>query len=54
MLYVLWAAVVLFFSALFIADGAHFPFLVCLILGLMAVLIVPAMRYIIRVFRYDC
>lgn len=53
MLYVLVTGIVLFSAALLMADGVRFPFLICLILGLMAVLIVPAMRYIIRVFHYD-
>lgn len=52
MLYVLVTGVVLFFAALMIADGARFEGSTILILSLMGALIVPAMRYIVRVSRY--
>ena len=51
-LYVVGAAVVLLFAALFLADGQSFSPLATGILAYMGLLMVAALRYIIRSDRY--
>ena len=51
-LYVFVAGVVLLFAGLHIADGDRFEGSTIVILSCMAALIVPAVRYIVRVSRY--
>ena len=50
--YVIGAAVVLLFAALFLADGQSFSPLAIGILAYMGLLMVAAIRYIIRSDRY--
>lgn len=52
MLYVSVAAIVLLIAALDMADGARYEGSTIVILSCMAALIVPAVRYIVRVERY--
>ena len=52
MLYVIMAGIVLLFAALFLADGQSFSPLATVILAYVGLLMVAAIRYIIRSDRY--